>query len=324
MTAHRVNPLAARQALKWLSVLANQPSEAQRRAFERWLGQAPAHAQAWQQASQAWVRSEAPARTLADEDAVALQGLLQAMDAPPRRRAPWAAALATAAGVLVLVGSLAGWRPDHWLQDLGADHVCPAGPVCSLTLADGSQLTLDADTAIAVDLTPGRRQVQVRRGAVFFKVSHTGQPFVVQAGGGDVRVMGTEFEVRRQASDERVTVLGGKVAVRAAAGQPEQVLQADQQVAYAHGHATPVGQVDSATLLGWRDGWLSYYQAPLARVVADLAAHYPGRILLLNDELAARTLSGSFPSRDPQAVIDSLQKVLGFEQRRWLGVIVLR
>ncbi|MFF7706766.1 FecR domain-containing protein [Pseudomonas sp. NPDC007930] len=319
------NALAERQAIQWLAVLAGQPSQAQLCAFERWLAQGPAHAQAWEDASQAWAHSEVPARRLADEDAQALGALLAAMDAPARRpRRRWAAALASAACVLALLGSAAGWRPDHWLQDLGADHVCPPGPVCSTTLAEGSRLTLDAGSAIAVDFAHGSRQVQVRRGAVFFQVAHTGQPFRVHAGSGEVQVMGTEFEVRREAGGERVTVLSGRVSVRAAPGQPEQILGADQQVAYRDGQATAVGKVDSAAWLAWRDGWLNYYQAPFAQVVSDLAVHYPGRILLLGDGLGQRTLSGSFPSQNPQAVIDSLQKVLGFEQSRFMGLIVLR
>jgi len=46
---------------------------------------------------------------------------------------------------------------------------------------------------------------------------------------------------------------------------------------------------------------------------------------VLNDELAARKVSGSFPSKDPQAVLSSLQGVLGFEQHQVLGhLIILR
>jgi transmembrane sensor len=47
--------------------------------------------------------------------------------------------------------------------------------------------------------------------------------------------------------------------------------------------------------------------------------------VLLNDELAKRTVSGSFPSKNPQAVLSSLQGVLGFEQHQVLGrLIILR
>jgi transmembrane sensor len=47
--------------------------------------------------------------------------------------------------------------------------------------------------------------------------------------------------------------------------------------------------------------------------------------VVLNDELAQRQISGSFASKDPQAVLSSLRGVLGFEQHQVLGhLIILR
>ena len=77
--------------------------------------------------------------------------------------------------------------------------------------------------------------------------------------------------------------------------------------------------------MGWRSGWLTYSKTPLADVVADLRRYFPGQIVLLNSELANRRISGSFPSHDPRAVLNSLQGVLGFEQHTVFGrLIVLR
>ena len=58
--------------------------------------------------------------------------------------------------------------------------------------------------------------------------------------------------------------------------------------------------------------------------MADLKRYYPGQIVLLNSKLGTRRISGSFPSKDPQAVLNSLQGVLGFEQHSVFGLIVLR
>ena len=148
---------------------------------------------------------------------------------------------------------------------------------------------------------------------------------MVDADGGEARVLGTEFEVRLQSGGAQVTVLSGRVGVKADKQAPQQILTADQQVAYAAGTADTVHRVDSLAQLGWRTGWLTYYKTPLADVVADLKRYYPGQIVLLNAQLGERRISGSFPSQDPQTVINSLQGVLGFEQHNLLGrVIVLR
>jgi transmembrane sensor len=192
-------------------------------------------------------------------------------------------------------------------------------------LADQSQVTLDADSAIAVDFSGGERHVQVRRGAGFFSVTHTGEPFVVDAEQGQTRVLGTQFEVRLLPEGAQVTVLSGRVGVTAGKGDTQQILTAGQQVTYGEGSAQPFHAVDSEAQLAWRQGWLNYYKVTLADVVRDLGRYYPGRIVLLNDELAKRQVSGSFPSKDPQAVLGSLQGVFGFEQHQVLGhLIILR
>ncbi|AZE71321.1 Iron siderophore sensor protein [Pseudomonas synxantha] len=319
-------PAQEQAALDWLSLLHDQPSSGDQATFSRWLRADPAHAEAYAQAQVLWELSEEPARKLADEDALALQAYLNKMNSSRRSRAlRWSGALAMAACLLVMVSMGAGWQPSRWVDELGADYVTAPGEVKTFTLTDQSVVTLDADSAIAVDFSHGQRHIQLRRGAGFFSVAHTGQSFVVEAGGGQAQVLGTQFEVRLQPAGAEVTVLSGRVGVTPSEQGQQQVLTAGQQVAYADGVADAMHAVDSESRLAWRDGWLNYYKAPLADVVQDLSRYYPGRLLLLNEEMGAKRVSGSFPSKDPLAVLNALQAVLGFEQHRLLGrIIVLR
>ncbi|MHC8383565.1 FecR family protein [Pseudomonas sp. LB3P14] len=324
----RVTPTLAQEqtAFAWLSLLHDQPSSGDQLTFSRWLQADPAHAEAYAQAQVVWELSEVPARTLADEDAFALQGYLNAMNQSRRNNVRrWSGALAMAACLLLMIGLGTGWQPTRWVDDLGADYVSAPGEIRTVTLADQSQVTLDADSAIAVDFSRGERHVQLRRGAGFFSVTHNGEPFMVDAEQGQAKVLGTQFEVRLQPHGAQVTVLSGRVGVTADKNAAQQILTAGQQVAYGDGLAEKLHSVDSEAQLAWRQGWLNYYKATLAEVVQDLGRYYPGRIVLLNDELAARRVSGSFPSKDPQAVLSSLQGVLGFEQHQVLGhLIILR
>ncbi|WP_456292439.1 FecR family protein [Pseudomonas sp. AK106] len=313
-------------ALNWLSVLHNQPTIADQARFSRWLHADPAHAEAYAQAQVVWELSEEPAATLAAEDAAALNALLRKMDAPKPRRLPrWGAALAMAACLVLMISAGLGWNPQRWAEDLNADYVSAPGQVRTLILSDGSQVTMDADSAIAVHFGDGERHVELRRGAAFFQVTHTGEPFVVDGGRGETRVLGTQFEVRLQPPGAQITVLSGRVGVKAAADAPQQILTAGQRARYDRERTGAPQSVDSESQLAWRQGWLNYARAPLADVISDLNRYYPGRIILLNDQLAAKTVSGSFPSRDPQAVLAALKSVVGFEQYQALGrVIVIR
>jgi transmembrane sensor len=319
-------PAQEQAAFAWLSLLHDRPSAGDQLTFSQWLRADPAHAEAYAQAQVVWELSESPARMLADEEALALQGYLDAMDRPRRPQVlRWSGALAMAACLLLMVSLGTGWQPQRWIDDLGADYVSAPGEIRTVTLADQSQVTLDADSAIAVDFSRGERHVQLRRGAGFFTVTHTGEPFVVEAEKGEARVLGTQFEVRLQPHGAQVTVLSGRVGVTADRDGEQQILTAGQQVAYGEGTAQKLHAVDSEAQLAWRQGWLTYYKSTLADVVEDLRRYYPGRIVLLNDELAARKVSGSFPSKDPRAVLSSLQGVMGFEQHQVLGhLIILR
>ena len=322
-----VTPEQERTALAWLSVLHDQPDSGDQATFSRWLHADPAHAEAYAQAQVVWELSEVAGSRLAEEEALVMQRYLSAMNVSKRNRVwQWSSGMAVAACLLLMLGVFAGWQPARWIDDLGADYVSAPGQVRTLTLADQSRVTLDADSAIAVNFSGGERHVELRRGVAFFHVTHTGEPFVVDASGGEARVLGTEFEVRLQPAGAQVTVLSGRVGVKAGEHAPQQILTADQQVAYADGAVSDaVQQVDSQARLAWRSGWLSYYKTPLADVVADLRRYYPGQIVLLNSQLGTRRISASFPSQDPQAVLASLQGVLGFEQHTLFGrVIVLR
>jgi transmembrane sensor len=326
-----VTPEHHKTALSWLSVLHDQPTVTEQTRFSRWLKADPAHAEAYAQAQVMWEMTEEPAAKLAGEDAVALEALLEAMDAPPpagrsrQAQMRWSGGLAMAACLVLMIGVGLGFQPQRWIDDFGADFVSAPGQVRSVMLADGSQVTLDADSAIAVHFTRGERHVELRRGAAFFQVTHTGEPFVVEGGKGETRVLGTQFEVRLQPNGAQVTVLSGRVGVKADVDEPQQILTAGQRLSYDRTHTRDPDAVDSEKQLAWRMGWLNYYRTPLAQVIEDLSRYYPGRIVVLNDRLAAKTVSGSFPSKDPLAVLAALKSVVGFEQYEALGrVIVIR
>ena len=141
--------------------------------------------------------------------------------------------------------------------------------------------------------------------------------------GGEVRVLGTQFEVREQGDGAQVTVRSGRVAVTPVQGEVARELTANQQLTYAAGRAGQIEAVDSDSRLAWRQGWLSYQQVPLADVLEDLRRYYPGRIVLLDDTLGQRLVSASIPANQPLLALDSLGKVMGFSRQTVLGRLTL-
>jgi transmembrane sensor len=299
-----------REAWRWL-LRRSQAPHRRARAFARWLAADPRHLDAYARAEALWSISEAPARALADEDAGALQGYLQSIRRNARQPllGHWPGALASACCLLLVLWG-GGWlRPAQWWQNLHADQVSAAGEVRELTLADGSRVLLDADSALNVQLDGPLRRVELLRGGAWFKVVHDGRPFQVDSGDSLTRVLGTAFEVRRQAQGSAVTVEEGRVEVSAAGDT--RVLGANQRVRLLEGRLGEVQPVDSRAALAWRDGRLSFQQAPLSEVLDALASHHSGRILLLDPAFAERRVSVSLASDDAASAVASLCAVLG-------------
>ncbi|WP_437882272.1 FecR family protein [Pseudomonas sp. LRF_L74] len=309
-------------ATAWVVRLADQPSAQDWRAFEQWLAQAAQHPAAYSRALQAWQLAQGLS-SLAREEDVALQAILANGRRKKARARQWRGAWALAASVLVASLVMLLSRPERWVDDWQADYHSRPAQVLHVALADGSTATLDGDSALDFTEHDGRRLVTLRRGAAFFEVSHTGTPFIVKAGGGEVQVLGTRFEVREQTQDIRVTVEQGRVAVVPATGVEANILLANQTIAFHDGQAGDLQLADLEQALAWRSGRLSFRGQSMGDVVATLQRYYPARILILDDALARRPVNADLVSTDPLAALAALRGSLGFQQMRLPGGTLL-
>ena len=138
-------------------------------------------------------------------------------------------ALRAAAMALAVIGVgltsryLSVWRYGY--------HTGP-GEIRSVVLADGSTVSLNGDTALNVKFTEkGARVVELGRGEAYFEVAHNAaRPFVVEAGAGVVRDLGTGFTVSRHGQSGEVSVDHGSVDVIAGGRFPDPGQAAERPV----------------------------------------------------------------------------------------------
>lgn len=321
-------------ALLWVTRLAGEPDNLpldetrlpaqEQLELARWLASEPGNADAYASARQLWHSTGPSALGLAGEQAAELQAILQ-HPRPPltrmRQRLAWALIASLLLAGLITLGT----RPEHWFDDWRADYHSAPGQLQAVTLADGSEVLLDGDSAISVSLSEHSRDIQLRRGAAFFQVKPIGVPFVVHAPGAEINVLGTRFDVRREPQGAQVTVEEGQVWVKPQGDPDAQKITATQRLSYRHGHAGPLQTVSAPQAFEWREGRLSFRQEPLADALAVVQRYYPGRILLLNSSLGLRPVSGDFASNDPVAMLAAFQDVLGYTQHRLPGgTLVIR
>ena len=88
------------------------------------------------------------------------------------------------------------------------------GELRTLTLDDGSRVHLNTDTRVRVDYDKQTRHVSLERGEALFEVAKQPDwPFVVTAGGREIKAFGTEFVVRRDRKRLSVMLMEGKVKI---------------------------------------------------------------------------------------------------------------
>jgi transmembrane sensor len=90
------------------------------------------------------------------------------------------------------------------------------------TLPDGSIMERRGPADILIEFTPEERRIILRHGSAFFAVAkNPARPFVVVAGGIEVRAVGTAFSVDLGRHTVEVAVTEGRIAVELPAPGPE-------------------------------------------------------------------------------------------------------
>lgn len=299
-------------AREWFVVLLADPTPAKQAQFERWLRANPRHFEAYQSVEATWHAMEEPGQRLAEAEADELAGYLEAMDqAKRKRKTTRRLGLLGVAAAVLMAGAIWLERPAL-IENLRADYVTERGERRSIRLADGSAVLLDADSALVDSFTSAERRVKLIRGGAFFDVVPSSVPFVVEAANGEVRVMGTGFDVRLLSDGGSVTLEHGRVSVTTDEQGGSTILQPGEQVHFGPRGVAAVQVVELGDALAWRGGRYTFYHARLADVVREIERYRKGRIVIATSALADERVTGSFSLNDTGEALASLQASVGF------------
>lgn len=267
-------------------------------AFERWMGESPAHRDAFADLAALW-------QSDALEEAVAEVARAR----PTRRRTdmPWslvipagmAAVFAVCVGVFAPLGQYRSFETAR-------------GESRTVVLADGSSVRLNGAARIQVSQSLLARSVALQKGEAYFDVRRDGRRFSVTTEEGQVQVLGTAFNVDRMASGRtEVSVYRG--AVRFGARQrPTVDLRPGDRVSLEHGRLGQVIGMSVDARPDWFDGWFDADDAALEQLVEEVDRFSPKAIVV--DSRAARIrISGRFNVARPQDVLEVIQAAYGVD-----------
>lgn len=322
-------------AAEWFSRRDAGLSAAEEREFQHWLAADSRHGIAHAELAAAWSVFGKPARTGAVHN---LEQELSIRAARRRRRR--LSATATALALLVAIGVF--W-PTPTLENPAESLPTTAiifSPVRRV-LPDGSVVLMKTGARITESFTIGMRRVELERGEAMFEVAHDrARPFVVSAGGIEVRAVGTAFAIDLGVSAVEVLITEGTVAIDKldtaripTVGVPlldppqaPAVVEAGHRVVFGIAPSanvptvSPIPATELGERLAWRNRRVEFSGTTLAEAIAAMnreASRASRQKLVIEDSsLRAVRISGIFEADNTDAFVLLLEAGFGVYAER--------
>ena len=199
------------QASEWLFRMDHEALSGEaRKEFQDWIGQSDFHRDYFLKLVKQW------------ESMSVLEELADLFPLPEKqgqaKRSSWLRGFGVApllgsalASCVLLVAIVLNLPTDDSLRQ---EFFTARGEQASFELPDGSRIVLNTNTALSMDYSGPRRQIELIRGEANFEVHKDAtRPFVVRANRGLVWAVGTAFNVRNTGREVDVTVTEGRVKV---------------------------------------------------------------------------------------------------------------
>ena len=237
-----------------------------------------------------------------------------------------------AAALVITAGLLATWRLVAARRNttpgiepgptaaFANDVRTPNGTRQTITLGDGSQVTLNAGSRLRwSDAGSGPRDIYLD-GEAYFSVTHDpGRPFSVHARSAVAHDLGTRFTVRAypELTQVEVVVAEGSVSLRRdrVAASDSAILTVGQLGRLGEsGPLTVESNVAIERWTAWTGGWLILDGLTLADAIPQLQRRYDVTIAVPDSALAARRITTRFHDETLPQVLDALTLALS---ARW-------
>lgn len=204
-----------------------------------------------------------------------------------------------------------------------SSYVAQKGQQKLVSLPDGTELAMDADTQAQVTMYRDRREVRIADGQIMFSVAaDPKKPFHVLAGPARVTVLGTRFSVRyrNQGADAgavNVSVEKGHVQVvssyssaNAKADLPVELLAGQGLRVSSSGVLGQVASVAPGSVALWRKGLVRFDNTALVDALFELERYGSTGLEIRDPAVAAMTIGGSYQVDRPGEFARMLTQIL--------------
>lgn len=189
--------------------------------------------------------------------------------------------------------------------------VIPRGGEFSLTLSDGTEVYMNADSKLRFPTKFGRNERVVElEGEAYFQVARNEKsPFIVKVASMAIEVLGTEFNVSAYPEDPviQTTLVRGSVEVSSEkSGECVILHPGEQLVLNRENSSLNVSTVDVSYVMAWKEGRLRFKEKPLSEVMKIISRWYDVEVVYEDEEVKDYPFGCNF---NRHATIEPLLKV---------------
>jgi len=246
--------------------------------------------------------------------------------AAPLRRICWFTPMLLAAAAAIALAAV-WWRSTSVPTSVA---VVASAELKRRILEEGSSVEPHHGAIVTIEFSATERRATLVRGEALFTVAKdSSRPFIVRAGGVDVRAVGTAFNVRLDAAAVDVLVTEGRVAVDQSNVSGSNGAPRTPSAEVSSGHRATVSLTSTeppqvvavssqaiAHLLNWQPTLLDFSSAPLSAAVAEFNRRNRVQFILADAELAAMPVVASIRSDNVEGFAKFLAAAPGIQIER--------
>jgi len=188
-------------------------------------------------------------------------------------------------------------------------------------LSDGSKVWLNEETSLTYPepFVQKSRELSLSGEAYFEVAKYAGKPFVVKTGELNVEALGTQFNIRAFENEKiiRTTLIEGAVKIQKnnpTGASKEIILDPGQQLQFDKQNGKmSLREVNSQLYAAWKEGQMIFDREQMDEVFALIEQNFGITVILKNEKLTGRRLTGRFSlDEKPEKILALMQQSIPF------------
>lgn len=230
--------------------------------------------------------------------------------------------LRVAAMIVVAFGLGYFWQSEKTEGPIAMQTISvPAGQCVNVTLPDGSNIWLNAQTTIQypVSFNKENRQVKLDGEAYFDVAKDSKRPFIVNTKECSVEVLGTKFNIDAYSSRDKfeTVLMEGSVKVSMLDDPTQAVSLNPNNKVYRSNGKLLTQKVSNYERYRWKEGLICFVDEPFKVVMEDFEKFYGLTIVVNNHKVTQYLYTGKFKQTDGvDYALSLLQKNIHFTYQR--------